>query len=195
LLTRLPDANLQHSPTQLYSPSHGSSSLQQSSPSAMSRLRASSSSAFPHGIDLRNQYNRGISQHSTHGIPPTPRSSSFSNTYSGGFASAPLSAPVDFQLPRTPIDGPRDFSIPQLSAPMQPPQDFQSAYNSNARDRDFNSHSQSGGEQGGQAQSQNSEQQQNRNSEGSSYLSTAKYETGHKRKRSFTMPGHYEGPP
>ena len=202
MLTLRSDTNLQSSPTQLsYSQSsHGpSASLQQSSPSAMSRLRASSS-AFPPGLDLRNQYQRGISHSSAHGVP-TPRSSSFSHSFSGGFASAPLTAPVDFQLPRTPIDGPRDFSIPQLSAPMQPPQDFQSAYNSNLspvrgqhNDREFNSPNQQRTEQGSQSHTQTTdqEQQQNKNNEETSYLSPVRYEAGQKRKRSFTMPGQFE---
>lgn len=198
MLIILPDTNIQSSPTQLsYSQSHGpSGSIQQSSPSAMSRLRTSSS-AFPPGLDLRNQYQRGMSQNSPHGV--TPRSSTISNSYSGGFASAPLTAPVDFQLPRTPIDGPRNFNIPQLSAPMQPPQDFQSGYNSNISpirghqvERDFGSQGQQSTEQGNQTQGQTTDQQQNKVGEETSYLSPIRYEAGQKRKRSFTMPGQFD---
>jgi hypothetical protein len=191
-----------------YSPSHGpSTSLQQSSPSAMSRLRAASS-AFPPGLDLRNQYRTLPSQHnSPHGLPVTPRSSSFANAFTGGYASAPLTAPIDFSLPRTPVDGgqgQRDFNIPQLSAPMAPPQDFSNAYNSNISpvraqqgDRDFGNQGQNRGDSGGQGQGQVGDQQQQqqvRNNEEASYLHRVEYESGNKRKRRFTMPGTFESP-
>ena len=135
MLTLHTDANMQSSQTHMtYSPSHGpgASSLQQSSPSAMSRLRASPV-ASPPGLDLRTQYQPLSTQsNSPHEPPATSRSSSFANAFTGGYASAPLTAPVDFSLPRTPIDsGNRDFNIPQLSAPMAPPQDFSNAYNPN----------------------------------------------------------------
>ena len=91
------DTNMQNSPTHItYSPSHGpgGSTLQQQSPSAMSRLRATSA-AFPAGLDLRTQYRPMPSQaNSPHGLPATPRSSSFANAFTGGYASAPLTAPV-----------------------------------------------------------------------------------------------------
>lgn len=198
------NANMQNSPTHMtYSPSHGpgASSLQQSSPSAMSRLRATSA-AFPPGLDLRTQYRPLPAQsNSPHGLPATPRSSSFANAFTGGYASAPLTAPVDFSLPRTPIDGGnRDFNIPQLSAPMAPPQDFSNAYNSNLSpvrgqqgDRDFGNQGQNNGDPGGQGQGQVGDQQQTRNNE-ESYLRPDQYETGQKRKRSFTMPGTFESP-
>ena len=214
------DANsgIQASPTHMtaYSPSHGpsASSMQQSSPSTMSRLRATSA-AFPPGLDLRNQY-RGLTgqqqqqqqqqhqqQHLPHGLPPTPRGTSFSGTFTGGFASAPLSAPVDFAIPRTPIEGGqtgRDFNIPQLSAPMQPPQDFQSAYSANLSprtqqhrgERGFGNQVQNNGDQGGQTQGQSEQQQhhQGRSNSDTTYL-RQEYETGEKRKRSFTMPGQF----
>ena len=187
-----------------YSQSHSSpsSAVQQSGPSAMSRLRAASSSAFPPGLDLRNQYRPLQTQHnSPHGT--TPRSSSFASAFTGGYASAPLTAPVDFSLPRTPVDGShgtRDFNIPQLSAPINPSQDFSSAYNSTispARaqqgDRDFGSQGQNNGDQGqgqgsGQTGDQHQQQQQSRNNEEASYL------TGQKRKRSFTISGPFESP-
>jgi len=178
----------------------------------MSRLRAASS-AFPPGLDLRNQYRQLPTQHnSTHGT--TPRSSSFASAFTGGYASAPLTAPVDFSLPRTPADGShgsRDFNIPKLSAPMHPPQDFSSAYNSTispARaqqaDRDFGSQGQNNADPGGQGQGQGQgsgqtgdhqqQQQQTRSNEEASYLRQGEYETGQKRKRSFTISGPFESP-
>ena len=180
-----------------YSPSHGGggSSLQQSSPPAMSRLRPSSA-AFPSGLDLRTQYRPlPMQSNSLHGLPATPRSSSFANAFIGGYASAPLTAPVDFSLPRTPIDsGNRDFSIPQLSAPTAPPQDFSNVYNSNLSpvrgqqgDKDFGNQGQNNGDPGGQGQGQVRDQQQTRINE-ESYLRD-QYETEQKRKRSFAMPG------
>jgi hypothetical protein len=186
--------------------SHGtSSSLQQSSPSAMSRLRASSS-AFPPGLDLRNQYRTLQTQNnSSHAV--TPRSGSFANAFSSGYASAPLAAPVDFSLPRTPGDGGlgnREFNVPQLSAPMNAPQDFSNAYQSSTRqqqqssERDFENQGQNNGEPGGQRQVQLSpsqqQQQQARSGDDSSYLRPVEYETGQKRKRSYTMPGTFESP-
>jgi len=177
------DASIQSSPTHLtYPPSHGVSSSLQPSISAMSRLRAASS-AYPPGLDIRAQYRTMPTQnHSPHGV--TPRSSSFAHAFTGGYASAPLAAPVDFSLPRTPIDGPRDFNIPQLSAPITAPQDFSSAYHSNLspvrasqHDRDF------GQGQNNDDHAVHDQQQHVRsNEEASSYL---RYETG-KRKRSFT---------
>jgi hypothetical protein len=213
------DSTIQTSPTNMtYSPSHGgvSASLHQSSPSAMSRLRAPSS-AFPPGLDLRNQYRTLPSQSSPHGIS-TPRSSSFASAFTGGYASAPLTAPVDFSLPRTPIDtnpGQRDFNIPQLSAPMAPPQDFSNAYNANLSpnraqqgERDFGNQGQNSADPGqGQSQlgspgqghlvdqqQQQQQHQHSRSNEEVSYMRPIEYETGQKRKRSFTMPGTLESP-
>ncbi|TVY56123.1 Homeobox protein HD-10 [Lachnellula cervina] len=197
------NSNIQSSPTQMtYSQSHSgpSSSVQQSGPSTISRLRASSS-AFPPSLDLRNQYRPLQTQHnSPHGT--TPRSSSFASAFTGGYASAPLTAPVDFSLPRTPVDGSqgsRNFNIPQ-TAPMNPPQDFTSAYNSTispARaqhgDRNFGGQGQNNQDQGHQGQGQGSgqagdQQHQSKGNEETSYL------TGHKRKRSFTISGPFESP-
>ncbi|KAG9244795.1 hypothetical protein BJ878DRAFT_420637 [Calycina marina] len=189
--------NLQRSPTELsYSQTHGSSSAIQQSPSALSRLRASSTSTFPTDLDLRDQYQRGMPQHSPQAFP-TPRSSSLSNAYSSGFASAPLSAPADFQLPRTPMDGPRDFSIPQLSAPIQAPQDFQSAYNSGASHSRQTEPASSGQSQqpadGNQSQGQTDQQQQQHKVGGeTSYLSPVRYDDGQTRKRRYTLPGQYD---
>jgi hypothetical protein len=202
----VPDANMQNSPTHMaYSPSHGpgasASTLQQQSPSAMSRLRATSGT-FPAGLDLRTQYRPMPSQgNSPRGLPATPRSSSFANAFTGGYASAPLTAPVDFQLPRTPIDASnRDFNIPQLSAPMAPPQDFSNAYNSNLSpvrgqqgDRDFGNQGQNNEDPGGQGPGQVGDQQQTRNNE-ESYLRPGQYEADQKRRSSFTMPGAFESP-
>jgi hypothetical protein len=205
-LTLLPTgANSQHSPTHMtYSSSHGTgaSTLQQSSPSAMSRLRAASAATFPSSLDLRNQYRPMTNQASSpHRLPATPRSGSFTNAFTGGYASAPLTAPVDFSQPRTPVDGgSRDFNIPQLSAPMAPPQDFSNAYNSNLSpvrgqhsDRDFSNQGQTTEDPGGQGQGQVGDQHQTRNNE-ESYLRPDQYETGQKRKKSFTMPGTFESP-
>jgi hypothetical protein len=118
----------------MYSPSHGTSTcLHQSSPVATSRLRATLS-AFPPGLDLRKQYRTLPAENNAHHGLPTPRSNCFANTFTGGYAIAPLTASVDFSLPRTPDDanpGARDFNVAQLSAPMAAPQDFSNAYNAN----------------------------------------------------------------
>lgn len=205
---------MQNSPSHMtYPGAHSNSALQQSSPAAMSRLRASSSSAFPPGLDLRAQYRAIPTQNSSsHGT--TPRSSSFAHSFTGGYASAPLTAPVDFSLPRTPIDGShsgRDFNIPQLSAPIAPPQDFSSAYNSSLspvrasqNDRDFSGQVQgnhNNGDQGtGQGSMQVSGNQSvstsvgHRNNENNSFLRPVEYETGQKRKRAFHLSGDFESP-
>jgi hypothetical protein len=200
----VPDANMQNSPTHMtYSPSHGpgASTLQQQSPAAMSRLRAASAT-FPAGLDIRTQCRPMPSQgNSPRGLPATPRSSSFANAFTGGYASAPLTAPVDFQLPRTPIDASnRDFNIPQMSAPMAPPQDFSNAYNSNLSpvrgqqgDRDFGNHGQDNGDPGGQGPGQGEDEQQTRDND-EPYLSPDQYETDQKRRSSFMMPGAFESP-
>lgn len=194
-----------HSPPHMaYATSHGPSiSLQQSSPSAMSRLRASSS-AFPPSLDLRNQYRTLPSQPNA---IATPRSGTFSNAFSGGFASAPLAAPVDFSLPRTSADassqGNRDFNIPQLSAPMAPPMDFSNAYNASntstsrgqqhqSEQREFanNQNQQNGTTEQQQSQAQH---QHSRSNEDANYIRSPGYQSpGQKRKRSFTVPGHFE---
>jgi hypothetical protein len=199
-LTTSPDTNIQSSRSNMmYSPSHSASAfLHQSSPSAMSRLRASLS-AFPPALDLRNQYRTlPAESNSPHGIP-TPRSSSSANAFTG-YASAPLTAPVDFTLPRTPNDtnpGGRDFNAPQLSAPMAAPQDFSKAYNRNlspirgqAGGRDFGNQGQNIADPEGQAQGQvadQEQQQQYQHSRGNeeAYMSSIEYERGQTRKRSF----------
>ncbi|RWA13269.1 hypothetical protein EKO27_g1800 [Xylaria grammica] len=114
------------------------SSLQQPS-QARSRLRAASAT-LPLGLDLRHQY-RPFS--SSHGLQPpshssTPRAASTtpygaSSGYSTSFPSAPLTAPIDFSLPRTPgiRSSIQDYSIPQMSAPIAPPNDFTQALHGN----------------------------------------------------------------
>ncbi|RAL67447.1 hypothetical protein DID88_008202 [Monilinia fructigena] len=178
--------SIQNSPQHInYSPSHPPSSLQQqSSPAAMSRLRASTGASFPQGLDLRNQYRSLPQQNSSH-LPPTSRP--FAPAYSTGFASAPLTAPMEFSLPRTPSDS----NHPQLSAPMVPPQDFSNAYNASRApqgEREFNSQSQE--QQHAQSHSQPEQQSQRNNSGGSSYLRPNEFEGKDNRKRSFTIPAY-----
>ncbi|KZL66530.1 homeobox domain-containing protein [Colletotrichum tofieldiae] len=108
-----------------------------------SRLRGRASSGTL-GLDLRNQYRSvGSVPPPSHGSAPRSASSQFATTsaYTSSFPSAPLTAPVDFSLPRTP--GPRpggvqDYSMPQMSAPIAAPHDFSQAFHasmnsSNAR--------------------------------------------------------------
>jgi hypothetical protein len=177
-----------------------STSTQQSPPSTMSRLRAASS-AFPSGLNLRNQY-RGLPPQNNTPASSASRSHSFSNTFTTGYPSAPLTAPVDFSLPRTAAESSqarRDFSIPQLSAPMAPSQDFQSAYSSTLspsrtqhNDRDFGSQGSNTGNLGNLGQIQTDSQKISTSShEDSSYLRGGEHSPGQSRKRSFTMPGTY----
>jgi hypothetical protein len=114
------------------------SSLQQPSQSR-SRLRAASAT-LPLGLDLRHQYRSFSSGHSLQ--PPnhssTPRAASTapygtSSSYSTSFPSAPLTAPIDFSLPRTSSirNSIQDYSIPHMSAPIAPPHDFTQALHGN----------------------------------------------------------------
>jgi hypothetical protein len=65
------------------------------------------------------------------------RSMSYSSALSsGGYnqtaQSAPLTAPPEYRMPKTPIEeGSRGFHHSQLSAPIIPPQDFGEAYRQN----------------------------------------------------------------
>ncbi|KAI0393417.1 hypothetical protein F5Y17DRAFT_308652 [Xylariaceae sp. FL0594] len=107
------------------------SSLQQPSQSR-TRLRAASAT-LPLGLDLRHQYRTFSSSHSLQGPShsSTPRVGGTtpygtSSGYSSSFPSAPLTAPIDFSLPRTPgiRSSLHDYSMPQMSAPIVPPHDF-----------------------------------------------------------------------
>ncbi|KAK3308705.1 uncharacterized protein B0T15DRAFT_392829 [Chaetomium strumarium] len=133
-----------------------------------SRLRAASASAsLPLGLDLRTQFRSPFgsgglqstttattttnSHHSPSGSGAGPRATassaaashlgalSVSSSYTGSFPSAPLTAPVDFSLPRTSAAGggyrtssssstsavaTDHYSMPQLSAPITQPTDF-----------------------------------------------------------------------
>ncbi|KAI1117241.1 hypothetical protein F5Y14DRAFT_376206 [Nemania sp. NC0429] len=109
------------------------SSLQQPS-QARSRLRAASAT-LPLGLDLRHQYRSFSSSHSlqppSHSTPRAASTASYgtSPSYSMGFPSAPLTAPIEYSLPRTSSirNSIRDYSIPQMSAPIAPPHDFTQA--------------------------------------------------------------------
>ncbi|KAI0840060.1 hypothetical protein F5Y06DRAFT_247149 [Hypoxylon sp. FL0890] len=123
-------SGVQSSPTNI-----NYSSLQQPSQNR-SRLRAASAT-LPLGLDLRHQY-RPMS--SSHGIQSPSHSSTprvattapygSSSAYTTSFPSAPLTAPIDFPLSRTPginRTSVQDYSMPQMSAPIAPPQDFTQA--------------------------------------------------------------------
>lgn len=110
----------------------------QNSQQRSSRLRAASAS-LPLGLDLRTQFRSvgsGSLQPSAHS-PGGSRSAStsqigggVSSSYTGSFPSAPLTAPVDFTLPRTTgyRSSTTDYSMPQMSAPINPPNDFSQAF-------------------------------------------------------------------
>ena len=115
-------------------PNFSSSSLSQNQ--NRSRLRAASAT-LPLGLDLRTQFRSVGSgqsmQSSAHS--PTHRSASTSlggvtSSYSTSFPSAPLTAPIDYSLPRTPgfRSSGHDYSMPQMSAPIAPPNDFSQAF-------------------------------------------------------------------
>jgi hypothetical protein len=135
VLTDEPGSTVQ-SPTHMGYSNFPSSTLQPNQQRG-SRLRAASAS-LPLGLDLRNQFRSGVGsgnlQPTVHS--PGPRTSSsnqiggVSSSYTASFPSAPLTAPVDFSLPRTPgfRSSGADYSMPQMSAPIAPPNDFSQAF-------------------------------------------------------------------
>lgn len=150
----------------------------------------SSSSAFPPNLDLRAsmQYRALPGQQTAPlRVPQTGRASTFGSTaFSSGFQSAPLSAPVDFHLPRTPANIPPEFETPQMSAPMAPPSDFSTAYN---QGRDTSQHiprSESRYQQQLHPGGPQREEQHQPHSAG--FMRNDEYVTGEKRKRSYTVP-------
>ncbi|OAF58146.1 hypothetical protein VC83_05310 [Pseudogymnoascus destructans] len=123
-----PNSNIHTSPTHLTYPTSHSANTQPSTP-PVSRYRASPAT-FPSGLDLRSQYRSVSSQSPNQPIPATARAATFASAFSsGGFQSAPLMAPTEFHIPRTPVDaGPREYHLSQLSAPMAQATDFAAAY-------------------------------------------------------------------
>ncbi|KAI0122813.1 hypothetical protein BJ170DRAFT_704121 [Xylariales sp. AK1849] len=123
------NSGVQSSPTHINYSSLQSTTLQQA-PQNRSRLRAASAT-LPLGLDLRTQYRSVSSGHSmqTAGHSSTPRAASTtpygsSSSYTSSFPSAPLTAPIDFAQSRSSV---QDYSMPQMSAPIAPSQDFSRA--------------------------------------------------------------------
>ncbi|KAI1079376.1 hypothetical protein F5B20DRAFT_175866 [Whalleya microplaca] len=128
-------SGVQSSPTNI-----NYSSLQPPSQNS-SRLRATSAT-LPLGLDLRHQY-RSVSSagHSLQSpsISSTSRAATTSSygpssAYTTSFPSAPLTAPIDFPHSRTPginRSSVQDYSMPQMSAPIAPSQDFSHALHGN----------------------------------------------------------------
>ncbi|KAI0011179.1 hypothetical protein F4779DRAFT_615848 [Xylariaceae sp. FL0662B] len=128
-------SGVQSSPTNI-----NYSSLQPPSQNS-SRLRATSAT-LPLGLDLRHQY-RSVSSTSHSLQSPSISSTSRAPTtapygaptaYTTSFPSAPLTAPIDFPLSRTPginRTSIQDYSMPQMSAPIAPSQDFSQALHGN----------------------------------------------------------------
>jgi hypothetical protein len=169
-------------------PNFQSSSLQASQ--SRSRLRAVSAS-LPLGLDLRTQFRSTIGsgnlQSTAHSsgsrTSSTPHLGGVSSSYTGSFPSAPLSAPVDFSLPRTSgyRSSTNDYSMPQMSAPIAPPSDFSQAFQANMSNSSARTPMRDtfGGGPLGLGPSQNSS---DRNDD------YAQDPLGMKRKRSFTGP-------
>ncbi|KAK3945093.1 homeobox-leucine zipper protein HDG5 [Diplogelasinospora grovesii] len=196
-------ASTVQSPTHMSYPNFQSSSLQNSQQRG-SRLRAASAS-LPLGLDLRTQFRSGVGsgnlQSTTHS-PGGPRTTStphiggtggigVSSSYTASFPSAPLTAPVDFSLPRTPgfRSSGTDYSMPQMSAPIAPPNDFSQAFQAS-----MSNHSSTrtpmrdtfggGGGIGGHHSSHQNSVTGDRNEDG--FSSHSQDPLGMKRKRSFT---------
>lgn len=179
------DAN-SHSSTGLQTPSITYPPAQTSSNSdAMSRLRANSTSAFPASLDLRTsvQYRAMPAQQSPPQRPQNiARAAPFSSPFSG-FQSAPLTAPVDFNLPRTPAN----FETLQMSAPMAAPADFSEAYNRASSPPGQIQRSASQDENTFQQQQGNQAAGEQRQATSSGFLRSEEYIS--ERRRSYTMPG------
>lgn len=128
LLSRPPGSSVT-SPTHMSYPNFQASSFQNSQ--NRSRLRASSAT-LPLGLDLSAQRSYSASHHGLRSATsPTHRHAAVTSApYSTGFPTAPLTAPSDFSLPRTPGFATRthDYSMPQMSAPIAPPNDFSQAF-------------------------------------------------------------------
>ena len=138
------------SPTHMSYSGFQSSSLQAANQQRNPRMRSSSAASLPLGLDLRTQYRSavgsgaggGLQTGSTHHSPggagsrtaSTPGlGGGVSSSYTASFPSAPLSAPIDFSLPRTSgyrSSGAADYSMSQMSAPIAPPNDFSQAFQS-----------------------------------------------------------------
>lgn len=201
------DSNIHASPTHLTYPTSHPANTQPSTP-PVSRYRASSAT-FPSGLDLRSQYRSASSQSPNQPIPATARAASFASAFSsGGFQSAPLMAPAEFHIPRTPVDaGPREYHLSQLSAPMAPATDFAAAYSQSmspgrpaATEQSTLGRQHQGlgledsQDQQSQPQAQHQPQQQQQG-ETAHYLRQDEYDLNSmkRRKRTYSMSGSYDG--
>ncbi|KAI1438757.1 hypothetical protein GGR50DRAFT_299820 [Xylaria sp. CBS 124048] len=109
------------------------SSLQRPSQNR-ARLRAASAT-LPLGLDLRHQYRPFSSNHSLQPLShaSTPRTTSTvpysSSGYSTSFPVAPLAAPIDYSLSRTPSmrNSIQEYSVPHMNAPIAPPHEYNQA--------------------------------------------------------------------
>lgn len=148
-------------------------------------------------MEVSTPYRTLSSQPNSHGLPTTPRHSSFAGPFNNsGFSSAPLVAPTEFQVPRTPADVvSRDYNTAQLSAPMAPPQDFSSAYGQNPSPnrlshshpldaKPFSSHPT-------QSPSHMQEQHGQNEQMGFGRDGYDSEQSAEKRKRTYSMPGAY----
>lgn len=117
------------SPAPMGYPNFQSSSFMNSQQNR-SRMRASSAT-LPLGLDLSAQRSYSSSQPIRSATSPSNRHVAVTSApYTTSFPTAPLTAPSDFNLPRTPSfpSRPHDYSMPQMSAPIAPPNDFSQAF-------------------------------------------------------------------
>ncbi|KAF3770955.1 hypothetical protein M406DRAFT_336503 [Cryphonectria parasitica EP155] len=117
------------SPTHMGYPNFSSNSFLNSQQNR-SRLRAASAT-LPLGLDLSSQRPFSGAQPLRSATSPTHRHvSATSAPYTTSFPTAPLTAPSDFNLPRTPSFPARqpEYSLPQMSAPIAPSNDFSQAF-------------------------------------------------------------------
>ncbi|KAH6892258.1 hypothetical protein B0T10DRAFT_291204 [Thelonectria olida] len=135
-------------------------------PQSGSRLRSSTTS-LPLNVDPRDHHYRTAGSDTQTQSPlsqarSTPTSTSYSaSSYTTSYPSAPLTAPMEYSVPRS-SDPKTHLQEPQMSAPIAPPSDFSQALHGNMGSQD-----------------------QGRNE---SYGHGMSGREGHKRKRSLTLP-------
>lgn len=96
------------------------------------RMRAASAT-LPLGLDLSAQRSYANPPPGRSATSPTNRHLAATTApFTSSFPTAPLTAPSDFNLPRTPGFPARshDYSMPQMSAPIAPSNDFSQAFHS-----------------------------------------------------------------
>jgi hypothetical protein len=131
-------------------------------PQSGSRLRSSTLNVDPRDHHYRTTGSDAQTQSPLSQARSTPTSTSYSaSSYTTSYPSAPLTAPMEYSVPRS-SDPKTHLQEPQMSAPIAPPSDFSQALHGNMGNQDQGRNESHGHGMGGRE--------------------------GHKRKRSLTLP-------